>query len=87
MRSQFAAEKAKNENVEKRGAEAASASFWPTFTHSRKFRQIMTIFRFRDADAILKLQLNLLSQTTFSIHLDLPLVVVERSKTCSISSH
>ena len=64
-----------------------SASFWPTFTHSRKFRQIMTIFRCWDADAILNLQLNLLSQTTFSIHLDLPLVVVKRSKTCSISSH
>ena len=47
----------------------------------------MTIFRCWDADAILNLQLNLLSQTTFSIHLDLPLVVVERSKTCSISSH
>ena len=64
-----------------------SASFWPTFTPSRKFRQIMTIFRCWDADAILKLQLNLRSQTTFSIHLDLSLVVVERSKTCSISSH
>ena len=87
MRSQLRQRRLKTKMWKKEEQKRQSASFWPTFTHSRKFRQIMTIFRCWDADAILNLQLNLLSQTTFSIHLDLPLVVVKRSKTCSISSH